>query len=364
MGNIIATTAIGLCTLYVSLIILFSIGLLRRLRSASPEQPNVSIIVPARNEAHNLDACLNALSAQTYPAHQFEIIIVDDRSTDETANKIRAWQTKLSNLHGVSVEQQEFDCPKKNALWQGIKQAHHDIVFTTDADCRPGPNWLSSTIVQFASNIGMVIGHAPLIQEGKTQSLLSLQALIVSILAAGSAGIGFPLTCTGRNLAFRRQSFDEANGYSAIGHIIGGDDVLLMNQIINNTSWKIRFNADPKSYVPSAPHPDNLLDRQVRYQSKTIHYAIPTLILATAIYIFHAILLALPLAFFLSTQLLHTIGFCLITKIMADAVLLLLGAHKFKSLKLLMWFPVLEILIVPYIVIICALGTFSPFKWK
>ena len=365
MNDLAIYLTTSLCAVYISLVVIFLFGFFRRPRSVNTQRLSVSVVVPARNEAANIDACLRALSAQTYPTDHLEIIVVDDRSTDDTAARIDKWTHRLPNLSRVSVTQQNYICPKKNALWQGIKHARGDIIFTTDADCRPGPNWITSTLAHFASDIGMVIGHAPLLKSEKAlSSLLSLQALVVSTLAASSAGIGFPLACSGRNMAYRRKAFDEVNGFSDIGHIIGGDDVLLMRQVAQKSAWKIRFNADANAYVPSASHPDHLINRQVRYQSKTIHYGIPILILALAVYIFHVILATLPILFWVNAELFYVVGSCLGIKIIADAVFLLFGGIQFKSLKLLLWFPVLEILIIPYIVIICALGTFSPFKWK
>ena len=365
MTDLVIYSATSLCAVYISLIAIFLLGLSRRPRRLNGRRLSVSVVVPARNEAANIDTCLRALSAQTYSDDLMEIIVIDDRSTDDTAARIDKWTRCLPNLSRVSVTQQDCDCPKKNALWQGIKYARGDIIFTTDADCRPGPDWIASALAHFAPDVGMVIGHAPLLKNERAISgLLSLQALIVSTLAAGSAGIGFPLTCSGRNMAYRRTAFDEVNGFSDIGHIIGGDDVLLMRQVAQKSAWKIRFNADADAFVPSASHPDNLINRQVRYQSKTIHYGIPTLILALAVYIFHVILATLPILFWIDTDLFYLVGFCLGIKIIADAVFLLFGSIRFKSLKLLLWFPILEILIIPYIVIICALGTFTPFKWK
>ena len=355
----------SLCAVHITLIAVFLFGLFRRSRAVNTRRLSVSVVVPARNEATNIDGCLQALATQTYPDDHLEIVVVDDRSTDDTAARIDQWTRRLPNLNRVSVTQQDYICPKKNALWQGIKHARGDIIFTTDADCRPGSNWITSNLAHFAPDVGMVIGHAPLLKSEKALSgLLSLQALIVSTLAAGSAGIGFPLTCSGRNMAYRKKAFDEANGFNDIGHIIGGDDVLLMRQVAQKSAWKIRFNADADSFVPSTSHPDNLINRQVRYQSKTIHYGIPTLILALAVYIFHVILATLPILFWTNAELFYVAGFCLGIKIIADAVFLIFGGIRFKSLKLFLWFPVLEILIIPYIVIICALGTFTPFKWK
>lgn len=354
-----------LCAVYLLLIAAFSLGLFRkyRLRPGCDRGLSVSVIVPARNETGNVDACLRALVAQTYPSEQVEIIVVDDRSTDGTADRVADWARRSAHIRCVAVAERYCECPKKNALWHGIAQSRGEIVFTTDADCRPGPRWIASTLAHFAPEVGMVIGHAPLLRNERALSgLLSLQALIVSTLAAGSAGIGFPLTCSGRNLAYRRKTFDAVDGFAEIGHIVGGDDVLLMRQVAQKSAWKIRFNAD--AFVPSAAHADNLIYRQARYQSKAIHSGVPVLILAVAVYIFHAVLLTLPVLYWVDAELFFATGVCLIAKVIADAVFLLAGATRFKSLKLLWWFPVLEILIVPYIVVVCALGTCSSFKWK
>ena len=363
MSEIIVLTTIGLCALYLLLITAFSIGLFRKPIQTQTGYPSVAVIIPARNEETNIDACLQALSEQTYPSEHLEIITVNDQSSDDTPNRIQNWARSIPNLQMVSVEQQDYVCPKKNALWQGIKNSQSEIILTTDADCRPGPNWVASTIRQFAPQVGMVISHAPLHANGMS-SLLELQSLIVSTLAAGSAGMGFPLTGTGRNLAYRRKAFDDVNGFEHIGHIIGGDDVLLLRKIATQSDWKIYFNAAPEAAVPSAPHHNNLIHRQVRYQSKAIHYGIPILILASAVYILHSILLALPVLVWIDSELFLPLGQCLALKVIADAVFLFLGASKFQSKKLLWWFPLLEIVLIPYIVIVCALGAIVPFKWK
>ncbi len=154
------------------------------------------------------------------------------------------------------------------------------------------------------------------------------------------------------------------SGFEHIGHIIGGDDVLLLRKIATQSDWKICFNTAPEATVPSAPHSDNLMHRQVRYQSKAIHYGIPILLLASAVYIFHSILFALPLLFWIDSELFRPLGLCLVLKMIADAVFLFLGANRFQSKKLLYWFPLLEVVLIPYIVIVCALGAISPFKWK
>jgi hypothetical protein len=211
----------------------------------------------------------------------------------------------------------------------------------------------------------MVLGFAPLTWDGGfLNGLLALQSLVVNGLAAGSAGVGFPLTCSGRNLAYRRTAFEEVGGFNAIGHILGGDDVLLMHEIAHQTAWRIRFNPDKSAAVPSNPHADRQFQRQVRYQSKAIHGTTLVLILAFAIYIFHLLLGFGPLFFGSNPSLWLAWGSIWTAKILADGLLLGYTALRFESPTALCWFPILECLLIPYIVVFCALGVLKPSRWR
>ncbi len=351
--------------LYLCLALAFRVGLGRLRPGCSANLPTVTVVVPAHNESQNIDTCLSALSAQDYPAGHTEVIIVDDRSTDDTADRARAWADRIPGLRIVDVQHQRYPCPKKNALDPGIRTGKGELILTTDADCRPPPGWIASTVRCFAPEVGMVTGYAPLIPSGGIfQGLLALQGLIVSALAAGSAGIGFPLTCSGRNLAYRRAAFDEIGGFESIGHIHGGDDVLLMRRIASRTDWKVRFNPDIRQGVPSIPHADNLFRRQVRYQSKAIHTGIPVLLLALPVYIFHLMLGAGALVSWRHPAFWLPFLGLVAAKVLADGLFLWKAAARFNARRPIGWFPVLELISVPYIVLFCALGAFKPLRWK
>ena len=223
--------------------------------------------------------------------------------------------------------------------------------------------WIASTVRAFDPDVGMVAGYAPLVpKSGLLSRLLALQSLVVSALAAGSMGLGLPLTCTGRNLAYRRSAFHDAGGFEPIGHIRGGDDVLLMRRIASQTAWRIRFN--PEATVSSSPHTDGIYQRQVRYQSKAVYYGNSVLLVAVSIYIFHLILAAGPLLAWQEPAFLFPFGLIAAAKILADWLLLYGAARLFKARQLLWSFPIMELLAVPYIVLFCALGAFSLSRWK
>jgi cellulose synthase/poly-beta-1,6-N-acetylglucosamine synthase-like glycosyltransferase len=354
---------IGLTILYVVITISLTIGIERRVeRTNHPEVP-VTVLICAHNEADRIGRCMQALASQTYPAALTEIIVVDDRSTDGTAEAVSAWRDRIQNLQIVSVESTTLHCPKKNALLTGSDRAAGDLILTTDADCSPAPGWIASTVSAFATDTGVVIGPSPLTDPGgKFGPLLAFQSLLVNALAAGSAGIGFPLTCSGRNLAFRREAFAQSGGYQPIGHIIGGDDVLLMRRIAA-LGWDVHYNDDPEATVASPAHLDHQWSRQIRYQSKARHYGVPILSVAVLIYILHVLLLAGPLWVWLAPHTIPTLCSVLLLKAAVDGVFLWRAARRLGYRRLLYWFPVVEVLTIPYVAVFCALGTMRPSSW-
>lgn len=365
MADALVYVAGMLGAFYLLLVLAFWIGLHRLQPGNSDDCPTVTVVVLAHNESRNIDACLLALSVQDYPSDLTEVIVVDDRSTDDTACRARQWAGRIPGLRVICVEHQRYLCPKKNALDLGIRTGKGELILTTDADCRPSPGWVASTVRCFAPDVGIVTGYAPLISAGGVlQGLLALQGLVVSALAAGSAGVGFPLTCSGRNLAYRRSAFNGVGGFEAIGHILGGDDVLLMRRIASRTDWKVRFNPEIRQGVPSIPHPDNLFRRQVRYQSKAIRTGIPVLLLALLVYIFHLMLAAGAIFSWRHPAFWPPLGALLTVKTLADGLFLWTAASRFNNRRTMGWFPVLELVAVPYVVLFCALGAFKPLRWK
>ena len=359
----ILTGLLALTALYVLLLLALAYGLGQRTASSDAGQRRVTVMVAAHNEADRIDACLNALALQTYPPELTQVVVVDDRSQDDTYQVASSWQDRIPGLRVIRVEEPVLACPKKNALNQGIKVATGEIVLTTDADCTPSPEWIASTASCFSDGVGAVIGPAPLTDSGgRLSPLLLFQAMLVNALAAGSAGIGLPLTCSGRNFAFRKSAFDDVDGYTPIGHILGGDDVLLMRRIAS-AGWPVVYNHDNAAAVRSPAHLDRQWSRQIRYQSKARHYGLPILSLAMLIYIFHLLLLAGPVIAWLAPSTTPILWAVLIAKAAADGVFLFRAARRLQQRRMLRWFPLVECLAIPYIAVFCALGTLRSPTW-
>jgi len=359
-------TLIALTALYVLTLLGLTRGISlgqRRFKEDHDSDCTVSIVICAHNEAQKLPICLDAISRQSYDPAQIQTVVVDDRSTDKTREVAMGFKDKISNLTLRSVEETRLSCPKKNALQTGLEAATGDLILLTDADCQPGIDWVSSTVGSFQPETGMVIGRAPLSDPGhRWAPLLVFQSLLVNAIALGSAGIGIPLTCSGRNLAYRREAFNDVGGYGPVGHILGGDDVLLM-RAISAFGWPVVYNHDSRGSVSSPAHTDRQWKRQIRYQSKARHFGWGILSLAILVYILHVLLFAGPILAWVLPETLPILLTALTAKVIVDGVFLWQAARSLGQSQMLRWFPVVEIVAIPYVAIVCALGTVRPSSW-
>ncbi len=249
----IALASLAALLVYVGIVY----RLLHGLRALEPgterHKPRVSVVCAARNEAHNVQGLLSSLVAQTYAPELLEIVIVDDRSTDDTAAQVEQWRSLYPHIKMVQVKEvPPGTAPKKNALAQGIDMSTGELVLLTDADCRPSPRWAEEMASYFAPKVGLVAGFAPLTGKGVLAAVVRLDTLASALTAAGGIGLGRPTTCTGRNLAFRRKVFDELGGYRSLMSSVSGDDDLFLHAVSRRGGWQVRYALSPHTFVPSA----------------------------------------------------------------------------------------------------------------
>ena len=346
---------------YLTALVWLNLGLRRRQPPAGMEEYQVAVVVAARNEEASIGACLEALRGQDYRG-PWEVVVVDDRSTDRTAQRVAEHAWPAVSLVRAPVAAPDR-CPKKNALAAGIAHTRATLLLFTDADCRPAPDWVRTTVGVFGPEVGMAIGHAfPVGCASWKQRLLALDNLAVGALGAGSTGMGRPLSCTGRNLAYRREVYEQVGGFAAISHLIGGDDVYLM-RLVSRTSWKIVANpamvagdAGPATWRAA-------VQQKLRHAAKAGHYRGPALWLGGMIYLYHLFLgvglvrlaLGLPSALFLA------VWAC---RWLADLVLLWRYAAGPAQRSLLWLLPIFEVVYIPYVLFFTLAGRAGWFRWK
>ncbi len=347
-------------------------GLMRLKSGNSNQQPTVSIVVAARNESANIIQCLDSLENQDYPAEKLEIIVVDDRSEDDTAAfaKNRAKYNPRLKLIQINELKPDFS-PKKWALTQGIQAATGEIILTTDADCRPQPTWISTMVRYFEPEIGLVAGFSPLenleTPQGIGKKLFALDSLSLACVAAGGIGLGVSLTCSGRNLAYRRQVWEEVGGFSKIKKLVSGDDDLLLHLVMLETNWKTNYALNPKTLVYSNPPPTfhAFAMQRIRHASKGKHYTVKHKLILILVYLYNIALFLGGISFlFISMKLWLFWLLSFVIKSLTEFYFLFKGASNFQKKYYMKIFPLAAILHIPYVVIFGLFGTFKNFKWK
>jgi glycosyltransferase involved in cell wall biosynthesis len=230
---------------------------LRRARQRAPTPrirdealPPVSVVVAARNEADRLPTLLDAMLRQTHPT--YEIIVVDDASTDATAKVVRAWQQRHDHLRLVQVTRPVAP-RKKHALTQGIAAARYERLAFTDADCTPPPSWLRALAAHAHQHPeALLIGYSPFRrQPGLLNRLACYETFVTGVMTAASAGLDRPYMAVGRNLSYPRSLFARIGGFAHSRRSMSGDDDLLVQAVDRQQAAPIYVVLDPDTFVPT-----------------------------------------------------------------------------------------------------------------
>lgn len=240
---------------------------------ATTEKSFITILVPARNEEASLKDCLESLSRQRYPATHFEVIVIDDHSTDKTLQLARGFVKDRTNFRVLTND--DGSQGKKAALSAGIQQAKGTIIATTDADCVIPATWLETIAAAFANeNIQLVCGPVKYKRSRKfLRHFLQIEQLSMQLLAGGAAKLGFPMLCSGANLAYRKTFFLRHGGY-ANDPYVSGDDMLLLEKAKKENPRSIVFLTEPAAIVETnaAASLAEALRQRARWLSKSGAY--------------------------------------------------------------------------------------------
>ena len=243
------------------------------------QQPGVSVIVCARNEERNLRDYLQALLTQDYP--EFEVIVVNDGSIDDTRTYLEYWQKRYRNLKLTFVPAgAKVGSTKKLAITLGAKAAQYDYLLLTDADCRPeSTHWISEMMKGFAQQsvseavsqrsgqsaqqsvseaVTIVLGFgAYFAKPGLLNRMIQFDTLFNGLQYLGMAACGHPYMGVGRNLAYSKRLFFQQGGFYHLMTSKAGDDDLFVNRVA--TAANTAVVCTPDSLTWSVPK-TNLTD--------------------------------------------------------------------------------------------------------
>ena len=233
----------------------------------------ISIIVCAKNEAENLKNNIPHWLAQDYP--NFELILIDDASSDDTKEVIESFAKDNENIHTVIVENNEtFWSNKKYSMTLGIKRALNKRMLFTDADCRPASkDWLKLMTASLDKETQLILGYGAYEkQKGLLNALIRFETMMTAVQYFSYAEAGMPYMGVGRNLAYTSHIFYENRGFMSHMNIPSGDDDLFVNEAATKKNTALCIEADAFTYsIPKQSFKNWFLQKK-RHITTAVHY--------------------------------------------------------------------------------------------
>ena len=336
-------------------------------KQETTQLPPVSVIISARSEAKNLMHLLPYILEQDYP--EFEVVVINDRSWDDTKDILDAFRHKYAHLHVVTIQETERQhfYGKKMGVTLGIKGAKYEHLIFTDADCKPASkNWIRLMAANFSEKKKIILGYSPYQRKkGFLNKLIRFDTLQIALQYLSFAKAGIPYMGVGRNMGYEKKIFFDKGGFKTHYHITSGDDDLFINE--NATRSNCIIEVDPQAHMISIPKNTFMewFRQKKRHLTTAPVYRFKHKFLLTLFPLSHVIFLtALVICLVLNKYLLISLtflGFRLLLQILTFT-----GARKWLGNgDIIFWAPLLELCLIFLIPVIFISNTFvKPHKWN
>ncbi len=331
-----------------------------------------SIVIPTRNEESNIENCLQSVLKNNYPSSLFEIIVVDDFSTDNTAAVVTEMQKQFSNIKLVRLQdiiKTKINSYKKKAIETAIEHAAFEWIITTDADCTVQEEWLNlfngylqATDAVFVAAPVKFTNNNSFISIFQSLDFISLQGITAASVSAGVHSM-----CNGANLVYSKEAFYTINGFTGVEDIASGDDMLLMHKINLQYPGKIGYLFNSGSTVETRPMADwkSFINQRIRWASKASSYGDRKIfIVLLLVYLLNFTLFLLPFISVFYPPLLLLWLRLLLAKTVCEIIFMYPVSKFFGEQKLLWYFPLMQPLHIIYTVVSGWLGKFGKYEWK
>jgi glycosyltransferase involved in cell wall biosynthesis len=213
----------------------------------------VSVIVCARDEDENLARNLPGLLVQSYPS-TYEVVVINDNSLDDSKYILQELKKTFKSLQVVELTQEAVHIlGKKYPLSIGIREAKHEVLLLTDADCVPASEyWVEKMQNGYGENTEIVLGYGAYHKKkGLLNKLIRFETFHTALQYLSYALAGLPYMGVGRNLSYRKNLFFKNKGFSSINNIPSGDDDLFINKTANKQNTSVVI--DPDAVTRSIP---------------------------------------------------------------------------------------------------------------
>jgi cellulose synthase/poly-beta-1,6-N-acetylglucosamine synthase-like glycosyltransferase len=326
----------------------------------------ISVILPVRNEEKNIAVCLESLDGLNYPKELFEIILINDHSTDRTKAIAEQFSKLMPNLR--VLENLPANEGKKSAITWGIQSAKGNFIATTDGDCIVPENWLLNIAEAFEKRDAVFVA-GPVAYKKRFRlfrDLLEIEQVVLQIVSAGAMNMGFPMMCSGANLAYTKRFFSDSNGYEN-DRFASGDDMMLMLKASRLHKNKLHFITKRSSIVRTnaASGFAEAIQQRSRWISKFSAYKTGlTGMVGMLVFLANFMLVALAVISLWEPAVLRVFLSALCGKMLVDLLLLSLAVPFFREPRLLLLAPSGEVF-YPFLALISTLARLSgSFSWK
>lgn len=373
MLNLFIFIAVLLSLLYAVLILYYRDGWLR-LPEYRPDNTltpitKVSILIPARNEEANIGPLLKDIMAQYYPPELMEVIVIDDYSSDRTADIASSFKGVTCISLSDFTEGKFLNAYKKKAIEIAIQQSNGELIITTDADCRMCQYWVRSIVRYYETYRHQLIASPVLFTTDNSwfQTFQSIDFTAMQGITGALSATHSGTMCNGANLAYTRKAFNAVNGFNGIDDIASGDDMLLMHKIEQRFPRKTSYLKCKDAIVYTSPMPTlkTFLQQRTRWASKANTFEDKRITAVLAIvYLFNLLFPVLLIASFFNNQSISAFIFLWLLKTALEVSLLLPVSAFFHKKKELTYFALLQFIHIPYVLYAGLRGQTGTYEWK
>jgi glycosyltransferase involved in cell wall biosynthesis len=272
-----------IAVLVVLLLYLFCVGAFiygnlltteKSLSTSQARQVDVSLIIPFRNEEGNLRTLLDGLKHQHYTEGRWEVICVNDHSTDRGRELVEAYMEEMRYLTLINLKELSG---KKAAIQEGVTKASGELIITTDADCTHRPGWIASIVKAYVSTeADMIIGAVHIKHNGGLRNILEeTEQAALSSCSSGGTMIGRSILCSGANLAYKKELFQWIKPFDNNRKVASGDDMFFLHELKKRKQQaRIHFLRNPEGLVQTRASSNwsELLHQKIRWVAKSKYY--------------------------------------------------------------------------------------------
>ena len=332
--------------------------------------PVITVVIPVRNEEKHIGRLIKNFKSQNYPSNLFELVFINDHSTDGTLSVLEAHLGKSDidiNVFNMVGELEGWG--KRSALSLGLKKSKGEIICFTDGDTEHGPDFLAGYATAFQEPQVQFVS-APVYLNTNNSFFNDIQVLeFSSLVIVGAAAINwnFPVLCNGANIGFRKEAFLKTGAFKGETRTVSGDDLVVMGKIRTMYPNGIRFLKNPEAIVHTEPLSNwrDFINQRFRWAGKwNAMGSTPLKLLALYVFFTHVVFIisifSLMFNWVTPSLILLLIG----VKFLAE-FLLFREAYKFAGKRLrLNAFIIASVLYPFYAVIFGVLSNFISYNWK